>query len=60
MNKEVMKPQILNNLEKDWRGKHEKESCQSIICGCYDRSDYSFYQGMEKAYELIYTRRKRK
>ena len=26
MNKEVMKPQILNNLEKDWRGKHEKES----------------------------------
>ncbi|MBS5635324.1 MAG: hypothetical protein ACLUUG_05850 [Lachnospiraceae bacterium] len=33
MNKEVMKPQALNNLEKDWRGKHEKESCQSIIYG---------------------------
>lgn len=48
MNKEVMKPQALNNLEKDWRGKHEKESCQSIIYGCYDRSDCSFYQCMEK------------
>ena len=52
-----MKPQILNNLEKDWRGKHEKESCQSIIYGCYNRSDCSFYQGMEKTHELIYNRR---
>lgn len=60
MNKEVMKPQTLNNLEKDWRGKHEKESCQSIIYGCYNRSDCSFYQGMEKTHELIYNRRKRK
>lgn len=60
MNKEVMKPQALNNLEKDWRGKHEEEIYQSIIYGCYDRSDCSFYQGMEKTHELIYNRRKRK
>lgn len=30
MNKEVMKPQALNNLEKDWRGKHEKESVNNF------------------------------
>ena len=48
MNKEVMKPQILNNLEKDWRGKHEKESCQSIIYGCYNRSDAASIKAWKK------------